>query len=98
MGKGDRGRDPATGDLFEPDPAPAHETAGKHAPLAERMRPRRLEDVLGQKFTQPGSLLGELIAQGSLPSIILWGPPGSGKTTLARILADASGLEFVPVS
>jgi putative ATPase len=62
------------------------------------MRPRRLEEVLGQKFTQPGSLLNELIAQGSLPSIILWGPPGSGKTTLARILADASGLEFVPVS
>jgi putative ATPase len=97
MGRGDKGGDPSTGDLFEPEGG-VPEPAGRHAPLAERMRPRRLEDVLGQKFTQPGSLLNELIAQKNLPSIILWGPPGSGKTTLARILAEASGLDFVPVS
>jgi putative ATPase len=99
MGKDDRKRDPGTGDLFEPSPGDAPAApAARDAPLAERMRPRRIEDVLGQKFTQPGSLLRDLLEQKKLPSIVLWGPPGSGKTTLARILADAAGLEFVAVS
>ena len=99
MGKDDRGRDPFTGDLFEQEtPGEQGVPAPKDAPLAERMRPRRLEDVLGQKFTAPGSMLNELLAQGRLPSLILWGPPGSGKTTVARVLADAAGLEFVTVS
>jgi putative ATPase len=98
MGKDDRGRDRSTGNLFGAEEPGERAPAPADAPLAERMRPRRLEDVLGQKFTQPGSMLHELLAQGKLPSLILWGPPGSGKTTLARVLADLANLEFVPVS
>lgn len=68
-------------------------------PLAERMRPRTLDEVLGQeRLLAPGSLLRAALGGGALPSLVLWGPPGSGKTTLARLLADAGGLDFVPLS
>jgi len=70
-----------------------------HAPLAERMRPRRIEDFAGQeRIIGPGKLLDRAIKQKELPSLILWGPPGSGKTTLARILAEATDAEFVEYS
>ncbi|MBI5886553.1 MAG: replication-associated recombination protein A [Deltaproteobacteria bacterium] len=73
--------------------------AAPHAPLAERMRPRRIEDFAGQeRIVGPGKLLERAIKQKELPSLILWGPPGSGKTTLARILAEATGAEFVEYS
>lgn len=68
-------------------------------PLAERMRPRTLDEVLGQeRLLAPGSLLRAAVEGGALPSLVLWGPPGSGKTTLARLLAGAAGLDFVPLS
>jgi putative ATPase len=68
-------------------------------PLAERQRPESLEDVLGQgHLTESGKILHEIIEQKSPTSLILWGPPGSGKTTLARIVARETGAEFVELS
>ena len=68
-------------------------------PLAARMRPRTPEEFVGQKhLVGPGKALSKLIGTGKLPSIILWGPAGSGKTTLAHLLADAVGAEVVQMS
>jgi putative ATPase len=68
-------------------------------PLAERMRPQRLEDVAGQRhLLAPGKPLEVAARSGRLRSIILWGPPGSGKTTLARLLARACEAEFIALS
>jgi putative ATPase len=70
-----------------------------HIPLAERMRPTRLEEVVGQPhLLGPRGALTRLTAGGRLPSLVLWGPPGTGKTTLARILALATGHEFLEFS
>jgi len=69
------------------------------APLADRIRPERLEDFLGQeKIIGPGKPLRLAIEEDELQSIILWGPPGSGKTTLARIIAKMTTTHFVPFS
>jgi len=68
-------------------------------PLPERMRPKRLEDVVGQDaLIGPQGRLRRMLESGNLSSIILWGPPGSGKTTIARLLADAAQMDFEPVS
>ncbi|KND23849.1 replication-associated recombination protein A [Streptomyces stelliscabiei] len=68
-------------------------------PLADRLRPNRLADVVGQDHLLASDApLGRLLAQRRLSSAILWGPPGVGKTTIARLLADAAGLAFEPVS
>ncbi|BDD87284.1 replication-associated recombination protein A [Desulfofustis limnaeus] len=65
-------------------------------PLAERMRPRTLDEFFGQEhLLGPGKVLQRLIGAGSIPSLILWGPPGSGKTTLAKIIARTVGGHFV---
>ncbi|MEN3190205.1 MAG: replication-associated recombination protein A [Atribacterota bacterium] len=70
-----------------------------NAPLADRIRPERLEDFLGQeKIIGPGKPLRRAIEKDELQSIILWGPPGSGKTTLARIIAKMTKTHFVPFS
>ncbi|NDD63783.1 MAG: AAA family ATPase, partial [Acidobacteria bacterium] len=67
------------------------------APLAERMRPRSLDQFVGQShILGPGRLLRRLITEGRLPSAIFWGPPGTGKTTLAGIIAGSCDSEFVP--
>src|SRR5437868_14528773 len=69
------------------------------APLAERMRPRRFDDFVGQEeLLAPGRPLREAIERDLLQSIILWGPPGTGKTTLARIIADTTRARFVSFS
>lgn len=69
------------------------------APLAERLRPRELSEIVGQDhLTGPEGAIGRMVAAGKLASIILWGPPGTGKTTMARLLADAVGLRFEAVS
>ena len=68
-------------------------------PLAERMRPRALDDVVGQEhLTAKGALLRRAAEAGRLPSFILWGPPGTGKTTLARLFAKEGNALFVPLS
>ena len=69
------------------------------APLADRIRPERLDDFLGQeKIVGPGKPLRKAIEKDELQSIILWGPPGSGKTTLARIIAKLTKTHFIPFS
>src|SRR6195256_660940 len=69
------------------------------APLADRMRPRTFDELLGQEdLLAPGKPLREAIERDLLQSIILWGPPGTGKTTLARIIADTTKAQFVAFS
>jgi len=77
--------------LFEPD------DAGR--PLADRLRPRSLEEVVGQEhLLGPDGPIGRMVAEQHLVSMILWGPPGCGKTTIARLLAESTNLVFESVS
>src|SRR5438309_2889853 len=81
--------------LFDDD-RPADPTS---SPLAERMRPRSFDDFVGQEeLLAPGKPLREAIERDLLQSIVLWGPPGTGKTTLARIIADITKARFVSFS
>jgi putative ATPase len=82
-----------------PDPPPALSGASTSVPLAERLRPRTLDDVVGQRhLLAPGRALRVAHDAGRLPSMLLWGPPGVGKTTLARLLAQATQAHFVVLS
>jgi putative ATPase len=86
-------------DLFGARAPAAREGAAPIAPLAERLRPRSLDEVLGQKhLLGPGKPLRLAFESGKLHSMILWGPPGTGKTTLARLMAQAFDAEFIALS
>jgi putative ATPase len=85
-------------DLFDPAPTGAP-LPDANRPLADRIRPARLADVVGQgKVLGPEGPLGAMLGSGSLSSLILWGPPGVGKTTIARLLAQQTDLAFVQIS
>jgi putative ATPase len=88
-------------DLFadDPPPPPPGAAPADAAPLADRLRPQRLDEVVGQDhLTGPEGAIGRMVAAGKLASMVLWGPPGTGKTTIARLLADAVGMRFVAIS
>jgi putative ATPase len=70
-----------------------------YRPLAERMRPQNLDDIVGQHhLLGKGKPLRQLVEKGKLPSMIFWGPPGVGKTTLAKVLAKQAGFPFEQIS
>ncbi|MFN4240810.1 MAG: replication-associated recombination protein A [Erythrobacter cryptus] len=88
-------------DLFgqAPPEPPCADAPAPDAPLADRLRPRALAEVVGQEhLTGPEGAIGRMVAAGRLSSMILWGPPGTGKTSIARLLADAVGMRFAAIS
>jgi len=83
-------------DLFDQQ---AQEAKKNQAPLAERLRPQDLKEVVGQeKLLGAGGALRVLIEKDKIPSLIFWGPPGSGKTTLARVIAHHTESNFLSIS
>ncbi len=91
---------PINRSLFGESPAEPNVEAAKFAPLAERIRPRSLDEFVGQDhLVGEGRILRRLIeGRGNLPSLILWGAPGTGKTTLARLLAQKTDARFIALS
>jgi putative ATPase len=86
-------------DLFADDPGQPPPPAITDAPLADRLRPASLGEVVGQEhLTGADGAIGRMVAAGRLASMILWGPPGTGKTSIARLLADAVGMRFAAIS
>ena len=87
-------------DLFADDPVQSiPEAVSEDAPLADRLRPRTLGEVIGQEhLTGPEGAIGRMVAAGRLSSMILWGPPGTGKTSIARLLAAEVGMRYEAVS
>ena len=86
--------------LFPDDsPSSAADLPAADAPVADRLRPASLTEVIGQEhLTGSEGAIGRMVAAGRLSSMILWGPPGTGKTSIARLLADAVGMRFISVS
>src|SRR3569833_2892947 len=86
-------------DLFAEDAVAPLADVSAAAPLADRLRPTNLREVVGQEhLTGPDGAIGRMVAAGKLASMIIWGPPGTGKTSIARLLAAAVDMRFVAVS
>ena len=86
-------------DLFDTGETPQAGQPQGHRPLADRLRPKALGEVIGQEQVLGDEApLGVMLAAGSLGSLIFWGPPGVGKTTIARLLADVTDLHFIQIS
>jgi len=87
-------------DLFGQDaPEAPRDEPSADAPLADRLRPQTLGEVVGQEhLTGPDGAIGRMVAAGRLASMILWGPPGTGKTSIARLLADSVGMRYAAIS
>ncbi|WP_187336664.1 replication-associated recombination protein A [Novosphingopyxis iocasae] len=85
-------------DLFAGD-EPQEQQTRENAPLADRLRPKTLEEVVGQDhLTGPDGAIGRMVRAGQLGSMILWGPPGTGKTTIAQLLAGSVGMHYKAIS
>jgi putative ATPase len=85
--------------LFGNEPQKNIKKVAKNAPLADRMRPEKLKDIVGQdEIIGPGKILCAAIERDEVPSMIFWGPPGCGKTSLARVIARTTKSVFVNFS
>jgi putative ATPase len=85
-------------DLFDGAPSDPGR-ASINAPLADKLRPMQLSEVIGQEhLTGPEGAIGRMVAAGKLSSMLLWGPPGTGKTSIARLLADSVGMHYKAIS
>ena len=84
--------------LIEPTKPATKKAKNSHAPLAERMRPQSLDEVAGQELVGENGVLRNLIVTDRVPSMVIWGGPGTGKTTIARLIAQTAGTRFVEIN
>ncbi|MDR1697102.1 MAG: replication-associated recombination protein A [Rickettsiales bacterium] len=83
----------------QPTKRPTDQMTGAHAPLADRMRPKTIDEIVGQRaLLGDTGIVRQMVESGKLSNLLLWGPPGCGKTTIARALANSVDMDFMPMS